>query len=224
MFAPWRARGGRGTGPAAQAGQDPQEASMTAVAPNVLIAENDDVSRLFLPDNLETDGYRPVCAAVTAAALELLSAALDALIVDVNGDTLGVIAAIRDQNRPTSTRIYRSSRSHRTATSCTGHGSWSAAPTTCSARRVRSRPSRPARGATAPRGRLPYARACSGPGRSGSTSGPAARGRRGRARPVARQGVSAAAYADRRARARVHPRGTAAQRLGARQLRPDTNA
>jgi DNA-binding response OmpR family regulator len=47
---------------------------MTAVAPNVLIAENDDVCRLFLADNLEADGYRPVCAADTAAALELLSA------------------------------------------------------------------------------------------------------------------------------------------------------
>jgi DNA-binding response OmpR family regulator len=73
---------------------------MTAVAPNVLIAENDDVSRLFLNDNLEAYGYRPVCAAVTAAALGLLSATLDALIVDVNGDTLGVIDAIRDQVRP----------------------------------------------------------------------------------------------------------------------------
>ena len=73
---------------------------MTAVAPNVLIAENDDVSRLFPADNLEADGYRPVCRAVTAAALGLLSATLDALIVDVNGDTLGVIDAIRDQVRP----------------------------------------------------------------------------------------------------------------------------
>jgi DNA-binding response OmpR family regulator len=73
---------------------------MTAVAPNVLIAENDDVSRLFLNDNLEADGYRPICAAVTAAALGLLSATLDALIVDVNGDTLGLIDAIRDQARP----------------------------------------------------------------------------------------------------------------------------
>jgi DNA-binding response OmpR family regulator len=73
---------------------------MTAVAPNVLIAENDDVSRRFLADNLEADGYRPACAAVTAATLGLLSATLDALIVDVNGDTLGVIDAIRDQVRP----------------------------------------------------------------------------------------------------------------------------
>ncbi len=72
---------------------------MTAVAPNVLIAENDDASRLFLHDNLEADGYGPVCAAVTAAALGLLSATLDALIVDVNGDTFGVIDAIRHQVR-----------------------------------------------------------------------------------------------------------------------------
>jgi two-component system phosphate regulon response regulator PhoB len=72
---------------------------MTAVAPNVLIAENDDLSRVFLVDNLEADGYRPVCAAVTSAALGLLSATLDALIVDVNGDTLGMIDAIRGQVR-----------------------------------------------------------------------------------------------------------------------------
>jgi DNA-binding response OmpR family regulator len=100
MFAPWRVRGGRGTGPAAQAGHDSQEASMPAVAPNVLIAETDDVSRLFLADNLEADGYRAVCAADTGEALELLSATPDALIVDVNGDTLGVIDAIREQTRP----------------------------------------------------------------------------------------------------------------------------
>jgi DNA-binding response OmpR family regulator len=73
---------------------------MTIVAPNLLIAENDDVCRLFLADNLEADGYRPICAADTAAALELLSATLDALIVDVNGDTLGVIDAIREQTCP----------------------------------------------------------------------------------------------------------------------------
>jgi two-component system, OmpR family, phosphate regulon response regulator PhoB len=71
-----------------------------SAAPNVLIAENDDVSRLFLADNLEADGYRPVCAADTAEALELLSATLDALIVDVNGDTLGVIDAMREQTCP----------------------------------------------------------------------------------------------------------------------------
>jgi DNA-binding response OmpR family regulator len=73
---------------------------MPAVAQNVLIAETDDVSRLFLADNLEADGYRPVCAADTGEALELLSETPDALIVDVNGDTLGVIDAIREQTRP----------------------------------------------------------------------------------------------------------------------------
>jgi len=73
---------------------------MTAVAPNVLIAENDEVCRLFLAHNLEADGYRPVRAADTTEALELLSATVHALIVDVNGDTLGVIDAIREQTRP----------------------------------------------------------------------------------------------------------------------------
>ena len=47
---------------------------------------------------MEADGYRLVCASDTAGALDLLSATLDALIVDVNGDTLGVIDAIREQN------------------------------------------------------------------------------------------------------------------------------
>jgi len=70
---------------------------MTTVAPNVLIADNDDVCRLFLAHNLEADGYRPICAADTATALEVLSAAPDALIVDVIGDTLGVIDAIREE-------------------------------------------------------------------------------------------------------------------------------
>jgi DNA-binding response OmpR family regulator len=73
---------------------------MTAVAPNVLIAEHDDVARLFLSDNLEADGYRPVCAADICEALALLAQAPDALIVDVNGDTLGVIDAIREETHP----------------------------------------------------------------------------------------------------------------------------
>jgi DNA-binding response OmpR family regulator len=73
---------------------------MTAAAPSVLIAEHDDVARLFLSDNLQADGYRPLCAADTAAALELLSGALDVLIVDVNGDTVGVVDAIREETRP----------------------------------------------------------------------------------------------------------------------------
>ncbi len=55
---------------------------------------------MFLANNLEADGYRRVCAADTSEALELLSATLDALIVDVNGDTLGVIDAIREQTHP----------------------------------------------------------------------------------------------------------------------------
>jgi len=73
---------------------------MAAVAPTVLIAENDEVCRLFLADNLQADGYWPVCAADTSAALALLSRTPDALIVDVNGDTLGVIDAIREQTCP----------------------------------------------------------------------------------------------------------------------------
>lgn len=73
---------------------------MTAATARVLIAEQNDVARQFLTDNLEADGYRPVGAADTAAALELLAASFDALIVDVNGETLGLVDAIRSETRP----------------------------------------------------------------------------------------------------------------------------
>lgn len=73
---------------------------MTAATARVLIAEQNDVARQFLTANLEADGYRPVGAADTAAALELLAASFDALIVDVNGETLGLIDAIRSETRP----------------------------------------------------------------------------------------------------------------------------
>jgi DNA-binding response OmpR family regulator len=56
--------------------------------------------RKKMADNLKADGYRPACAADTAAALGLLSDGPDALIVDVNGDTLGVVDAIREETRP----------------------------------------------------------------------------------------------------------------------------
>jgi len=73
---------------------------MTAATARVLIAEQNDAARQFLTDNLEADGYRPVGASDTAAALELLAGAFEALIVDVNGETLGLVDAIRSETRP----------------------------------------------------------------------------------------------------------------------------
>ena len=73
---------------------------MTAASPSVLIAEQHDLTREFLADNLQADGYRPICANDTATALEMLCGALDALIVDMNGDTIGLVDAIRDERCP----------------------------------------------------------------------------------------------------------------------------
>jgi DNA-binding response OmpR family regulator len=73
---------------------------MIDAAPIVLIAEHESQAREFLADNLQADGYRSVCAADGDAALELLAGPLDALIVDVNGDTLSVIDAVRSESLP----------------------------------------------------------------------------------------------------------------------------
>jgi DNA-binding response OmpR family regulator len=78
------------------------ELSMTPTPdhPRVLIAETDDVARLFLADNLAADHYDPVCAADSSTAIALLARHPDVLLVDVNGDTLGVIDAVRGETRP----------------------------------------------------------------------------------------------------------------------------
>jgi DNA-binding response OmpR family regulator len=73
---------------------------MPAPSPTVLIAEPDDVTRQFLADNLRADGYESVPASETSAVLELFGETFDALIVDVDGETLPMIDAIRSQARP----------------------------------------------------------------------------------------------------------------------------
>jgi DNA-binding response OmpR family regulator len=73
---------------------------MIDTAPIVLIAEHDNLAREFLTENLQADGYRPVCAADGDAALELIASPLDAPIVDVNGDTLSVIDVVRGEAVP----------------------------------------------------------------------------------------------------------------------------
>jgi DNA-binding response OmpR family regulator len=73
---------------------------MTAASASVLIAEHHDVTREFLAENLQADGYQPICVGDSATALELLASSHDAIIVDVNGDTLWLVNAIRDEYRP----------------------------------------------------------------------------------------------------------------------------
>jgi len=70
---------------------------MPAQTTTVVIADQDEISRLFVADNLQADGYRPVCAGEVTAALRLLRDGPDALILDVNGETLGLLDAIRGQ-------------------------------------------------------------------------------------------------------------------------------
>ncbi len=65
-------------------------------APTVLVAEEDDVARAFLADNLTADGYDVWTADSREKALAILSVRQpDVIVVDVNGKTLGLIDAIR---------------------------------------------------------------------------------------------------------------------------------
>ncbi|MGO9971309.1 MAG: response regulator transcription factor [Solirubrobacteraceae bacterium] len=65
-------------------------------AANVLVAEEDDVARAFLADNLTADGYAVRTADSREQALERLSVRQpDVIVVDMNGKTLGLIDAIR---------------------------------------------------------------------------------------------------------------------------------
>jgi DNA-binding response OmpR family regulator len=72
---------------------------MTAVTARLLLAEQDNVARGFLAENLQADGYEVLVAADSAASLALLAEPLDALLVDDNGDTLSVVDAIRSGTR-----------------------------------------------------------------------------------------------------------------------------
>lgn len=77
---------------------------MTALTPSaaqsrertVLVAEEDEATRLFLADNLAADRYRVRAADSREKALAILSVEqLDVIVVDVNGKTLELIDAIR---------------------------------------------------------------------------------------------------------------------------------
>lgn len=64
--------------------------------PTLLVAEEDAVARGFLAENLTADGYDVWTADSKEQALAILSVRqADAIVVDVNGKTLGLIDAIR---------------------------------------------------------------------------------------------------------------------------------
>jgi DNA-binding response OmpR family regulator len=65
-------------------------------ARSVLVADETDESREFLAANLTADGYRVRTAGSCEKALAVLTVdAVDVIVVDVNGNTLGLIDAVR---------------------------------------------------------------------------------------------------------------------------------
>src|SRR5581483_8637813 len=68
----------------------------TTTEATILVAEEEEMTRSFLHENLSADGYRVLVAPDRAKALALLSTAQpDLILVDVNGDTLSLIDALR---------------------------------------------------------------------------------------------------------------------------------
>jgi CheY-like chemotaxis protein len=62
----------------------------------ILLADEQDATRAFLADNLESDGYRVSVACSRNQALVLLCDLMpDLLLVDVNGRTLELVDAVR---------------------------------------------------------------------------------------------------------------------------------
>ena len=70
---------------------------MSTPTATIVIADQDDTERMFLTDSLTADGYSIVPVASRSAALERLhEQAVDLVIADVNGDTLGLLDTIRN--------------------------------------------------------------------------------------------------------------------------------
>lgn len=68
-------------------------------APTVLLADEDEQVRVFLADNLVADRYQVRIADCREKAIAILSVhAIDLIIVDVNGATLGLIDALRSDD------------------------------------------------------------------------------------------------------------------------------
>jgi len=73
---------------------------MSITASTILLAEEHEATRSFLADNLAADGYRVLVAPDRAKALALLSTAHpDLVVVDVNGQTLELLDAVRSGDR-----------------------------------------------------------------------------------------------------------------------------
>ena len=69
---------------------------MSMTTSTILVAEEHDATRAFLADNLTADGYRVLVAGDRAKALAVLSTSHpDLVLVDVNGQTLELLDAIR---------------------------------------------------------------------------------------------------------------------------------
>ncbi|MGZ4219015.1 MAG: response regulator transcription factor [Solirubrobacteraceae bacterium] len=69
---------------------------MSTTTSTILVAEEHDATRAFLADNLAADGYRVLVAPDRAKALALLSTSHpDLILVDINGQTLEFVDAIR---------------------------------------------------------------------------------------------------------------------------------
>jgi DNA-binding response OmpR family regulator len=76
---------------------------MSHTTSTILVAEEHDATRAFLASNLAADGYRVLLAPDRAKALALLSTSLpDLILVDVNGETLSLVDAIRSGEGPAS--------------------------------------------------------------------------------------------------------------------------
>jgi DNA-binding response OmpR family regulator len=66
---------------------------------SILLADEDAATRAFLAENLTADGYRVLVADDKPAALEVLEHSRPDLVVcDVNGDTLGLLGAVRQSH------------------------------------------------------------------------------------------------------------------------------
>ena len=73
---------------------------MSITTSTILLAEEHEATRAFLADNLTADGYRVLVAPDRAKALALLSTAHpDLVLVDVNGQTLELLDAVRSRRR-----------------------------------------------------------------------------------------------------------------------------
>src|SRR6478609_5894007 len=74
---------------------------MSQTTSTILVAEEHDATRAFLATNLAADGYRVLIAPDRAKALGLLSTSHpDLILVDINGETLSLVDAIRSGEGP----------------------------------------------------------------------------------------------------------------------------